>query len=229
MHNQAHPHIGQSLTWVYTEDLPGTAEFYAELLGLEQVFDQGACRIFRTAPDAFLGVRCAAQPLLLFQLVLGGGGNTLGHPLAHGGAHRDHGERRVLGDLRCELQRVVAQVGLVGEHVREFVQRSIEQAKGRADDELNRIQGVHQTDVQKHRATVRGALERFLLSAHVDVIESRYKIRLEDGTYNMFAVCELPRGLGVAYRLAATRLPEWHVPRKVGDLVGEMELQVGMK
>lgn len=58
---QQRPRIEQFITWVYTEDLPGTAAFYAEVLGLEQVLDQGACRIFRTAPDAFLGV-CHARP-----------------------------------------------------------------------------------------------------------------------------------------------------------------------
>ena len=55
------PPIEQFVTWVYTEDLPGTATFYAEVLGLELVLDQGACRIFRAAPDAFLGV-CRARP-----------------------------------------------------------------------------------------------------------------------------------------------------------------------
>ena len=55
------PAIDQMVTWVYTQDLPGTATFYAETLGLEMVLDQGSCRIYRTAAEAFLGV-CHARP-----------------------------------------------------------------------------------------------------------------------------------------------------------------------
>ena len=119
--------------------------------------------------------------------------------------------------------------GEVGGHVREYVERSIEQAKGRSDDELERIRSSFQGEVDAHKKTIKEAIEGFLLGAHVDVIESRYRIRLEDGGYDMFAVCELPRGLGVSYRLDAARLPGWQTPRKVGDLVGEMDIQVGMK
>jgi len=56
-----HPPIGQSVTWVYTEDLEGTAGFYAEKLGLALALDQGACRIFRMGPTGFLGV-CRVRP-----------------------------------------------------------------------------------------------------------------------------------------------------------------------
>lgn len=43
------------ITFCYTRDLKTTAEFYGEILGLEQVLDQGGCRIYRTAEQAFLG------------------------------------------------------------------------------------------------------------------------------------------------------------------------------
>lgn len=49
------------VTWVYTNDLPDTARFYAETLGFEMVLDQGLCRIFRAAPHAFVGV-CQVRP-----------------------------------------------------------------------------------------------------------------------------------------------------------------------
>ncbi|MDX1711402.1 MAG: VOC family protein [Rhodovibrionaceae bacterium] len=48
----------QQVTFIYTRDLAETAGFYAEVVGLEQVLDQGSCRIFRVAGEAFLGV-CA--------------------------------------------------------------------------------------------------------------------------------------------------------------------------
>lgn len=56
-----HPPVAQSVTWVYTEDLDGTCAFYGATLGLEQVLDQGGCRIFRQSPSSFLGV-CRTRP-----------------------------------------------------------------------------------------------------------------------------------------------------------------------
>lgn len=47
--------IGQ-ISWVYTEDLASTADFYAELLGFECSRDEGSARIFTTAADAYIGV-----------------------------------------------------------------------------------------------------------------------------------------------------------------------------
>jgi catechol 2,3-dioxygenase-like lactoylglutathione lyase family enzyme len=45
----------EQITFVQVEDLKQTHEFYAELLGLELVKDQGPCRIYRVGEDAFLG------------------------------------------------------------------------------------------------------------------------------------------------------------------------------
>ena len=55
------PGIRQQVTWVYTRDLDDTCRFYAGLLGLSLVLDQGSCRIFRAATGAFIGV-CRARP-----------------------------------------------------------------------------------------------------------------------------------------------------------------------
>ena len=61
MSRSSRPRIDQQLTWVYTDDLDGTATFYRDVLGLEQVLDQGACRIHRAGPDSFIGV-CRTRP-----------------------------------------------------------------------------------------------------------------------------------------------------------------------
>jgi catechol 2,3-dioxygenase-like lactoylglutathione lyase family enzyme len=55
------PPIAQNVTWVYTDDIAGTARFYGDTLGLEQVLDQGLCRIFRASGTAFIGV-CQVRP-----------------------------------------------------------------------------------------------------------------------------------------------------------------------
>ena len=49
------PAIAEQITFLYTTDLIKTAEFYEQVLGLEMVLDQQACRIYKTAPGAFLG------------------------------------------------------------------------------------------------------------------------------------------------------------------------------
>jgi catechol 2,3-dioxygenase-like lactoylglutathione lyase family enzyme len=46
----------QQVTFIYTHDLDATARFYAETIGLEEVLDQGDCRIFRSSRQGFIGV-----------------------------------------------------------------------------------------------------------------------------------------------------------------------------
>ena len=49
------PSINQTVTFLYTRDLAQTARFYEDVLGLPMVLDQGSCRIYAAAPNAFLG------------------------------------------------------------------------------------------------------------------------------------------------------------------------------
>ena len=48
--------INAQISWVYTQDLDSTAEFYGEILGLECSRDEGDARIFKTTEGAFIGV-----------------------------------------------------------------------------------------------------------------------------------------------------------------------------
>lgn len=50
------PRFDQLVVFVSVADLERSHAFYAGLLGLEMVLDQGQCRIYRVAADAFLGV-----------------------------------------------------------------------------------------------------------------------------------------------------------------------------
>jgi len=45
----------QQITFLQVDDLRATDNFYGDLLGLELVLDQGACRIYRAGDDAFVG------------------------------------------------------------------------------------------------------------------------------------------------------------------------------
>jgi catechol 2,3-dioxygenase-like lactoylglutathione lyase family enzyme len=52
------PPLDQQVTFLYTRDLPASAAFYEQVLGLPLVLDQGTCRIYRVAQGAFVGI-CA--------------------------------------------------------------------------------------------------------------------------------------------------------------------------
>ena len=47
--------IDSHIVFLATRDLRGTAEFYEEKLGLPLALDQGTCRIYRVAREAFIG------------------------------------------------------------------------------------------------------------------------------------------------------------------------------
>lgn len=49
------PAIDQQITFLYTRDLAVTAQFYEGILGLKIALDQGDCRIYWVASDAFIG------------------------------------------------------------------------------------------------------------------------------------------------------------------------------
>ncbi len=50
-----HPQVSQQVTFLYTADLAQTADFYEQVIGLELVLDQEACRIYRVSESGFLG------------------------------------------------------------------------------------------------------------------------------------------------------------------------------
>ena len=50
-----HPPIDQQITFLYTRDLPATACFYEDVLGLALVVDQGDCRIYRASAGGYVG------------------------------------------------------------------------------------------------------------------------------------------------------------------------------
>ena len=47
--------IDSQITFLATGDLPATADFYEQVLGLELALDQGKCRIYSTRQGAFIG------------------------------------------------------------------------------------------------------------------------------------------------------------------------------
>jgi catechol 2,3-dioxygenase-like lactoylglutathione lyase family enzyme len=56
-----HPDISQQITFLYTKDLVSTAHFYEDVMGLDLVLDQGACRIYQITSDSYLGFCCRGE------------------------------------------------------------------------------------------------------------------------------------------------------------------------
>ncbi len=50
------PSIGQQVTFLYTDDLEMTSQFYGQTLELDFVLDQGSCHIYRLSPSSFIGL-----------------------------------------------------------------------------------------------------------------------------------------------------------------------------
>ncbi len=57
------PTIDQQVTFLYTNDLEKSADFYRNILQLPLVLDQGACRIYRTCQTGFLGICHTDEPI----------------------------------------------------------------------------------------------------------------------------------------------------------------------
>lgn len=56
-----HPPIDEQITFVYTDDLGKSADFYENILGLDLWMDQGTCRIYRVSSSGMIGV-CQVGP-----------------------------------------------------------------------------------------------------------------------------------------------------------------------
>ena len=50
------PAISQSIVFTYTDDLERASRFFREVMALDFVVDQGACRVFRLTAESYLGV-----------------------------------------------------------------------------------------------------------------------------------------------------------------------------
>lgn len=48
--------LTQQIVFLYVRDLEASAAFYTGVLGLALARDQGACHIYRAAPNAFIGL-----------------------------------------------------------------------------------------------------------------------------------------------------------------------------
>ena len=56
------PPIVEMVTFLYSADLERSHRFYAEVLGIEMVLDQGVCRIYRVTGTSYVGLCSHRDP-----------------------------------------------------------------------------------------------------------------------------------------------------------------------
>jgi hypothetical protein len=120
-------------------------------------------------------------------------------------------------------------VGTYAEELRGFIERSSQASRVARERDLEHNVEEKQKKIETLRATIRERIGEFLLNGHFDVADARFRIRLGEGRYRLWATVTVPPSLEIGYQLAADKLPEWSEARRLGAFVGEMELQVGMK
>ncbi len=102
-------------------------------------------------------------------------------------------------------------------------------AKQSVEDELRGVERTARSRIDGQGETIRHALQRFLLKERLEVEDTFFELVLENEGYLVSATCRMPEGLTVQYHLDARRRSEWRKARKISEIVGELELQIGMK
>jgi hypothetical protein len=72
-------------------------------------------------------------------------------------------------------------------------------------------------------------LRAFFQDARLPVVGTWLESALVDGRPEARASLTHPEGIGVSFTLGTSRAPSWSAPRRVADLVGHLELVVGIK
>jgi hypothetical protein len=96
------------------------------------------------------------------------------------------------------------------------------------DQEIATLDAQTKSDVARLHAETKDAIAQMLLVG-TPVAATRYRVRLTDGRYRWWATCKLGGRMEVTYVLSTEPATKWNEPRKVSSLVGDLEVQVGLK
>lgn len=110
-----------------------------------------------------------------------------------------------------------------------FVERHAQDLRMALEQEIAALHAQTEADTARLQAETKDAIAQLLL-AGTPVAATRYRVRLTDGRYRWWATCKLGGRMEVTYVLGTSDAAQkWHEPRKVSSLVGELEVQVGLK
>jgi len=180
--------------------------------------------------DAF--VRCAARALRALSLIRG-----IDRKLAErrSGAVRgiellDGFVVSMLDTLEAARGRADAEaVAAYADELKTYIEQSAQGARVARERELEHQVSELERQKQEQRAAMREAVSEFLTVGHVIPLTSRFRARVMDNHYRLWATCSLQNGIEIDYRLMADKLPDWQHPRRIGSFIRDLELQVGMK
>ena len=124
-------------------------------------------------------------------------------------------------------------------HALDYAARVAEFASGYVDNHRRAASGASERETQQGRsenekrtAEQRQQLEVFLKAARLPVASTRYSLRLagegREARHHMSAVFDNPDGIQTVFKLDASRVPAWSMPRKVSEFVQGVELMVGV-
>ena len=110
----------------------------------------------------------------------------------------------------------------------DFAARLVEDNKRAVVSSNDRDQASVRAEVARRRSDIRSALETFLVAGRLPTLEAIMTMGF-DGQCNFSSVVTSPEGIMTSFKLAPTRLPVWHSPRKVSDFAQSVNLMVGLK
>jgi hypothetical protein len=121
-----------------------------------------------------------------------------------------------------------AQTTEYSKQVVDFAARLVEDNKRAVVSSNDRDQASVRAEVARRRSDIRSALETFLVAGRLPTLEAIITMEF-DGQCNFSSVVTSPEGIMTSFKLAPTRLPAWHSPRKVSDFAQSVNLMVGLK
>lgn len=126
---------------------------------------------------------------------------------------------RITNPVAADYTRQVQEyaVRLVEEHRRGYLQTNEREQMGA------------QGEIERRKVEVRAAVETFLTSARLPTVESKVSMRLDNMHNDFSAVFTNPHKIVTGFHLSSAQVPAWSAPRRVGDVVQGLAMQVGIK
>jgi hypothetical protein len=118
----------------------------------------------------------------------------------------------------------------------DYARRLVESAISLVSEQRRDVQEAHDRDAARtadERAStneeVAGHLRTFFRTARLPTLETRLTTTLVDGRPDASALLAHPGGVGVSFTLGTSKAPSWSAPHKLSELVGHLDLVVGIK
>jgi hypothetical protein len=109
-----------------------------------------------------------------------------------------------------------------------WVEQAAQALRGTREAEIASLRARTESEISELREEIRQAVRQLVLEG-TPLEASRYRMRLVDGEYRWWATCSFGGRLEVTFVIEPHGSTEWHEPRRVSSLVGELAVQVGLK